>query len=671
VQFTTYLAHPAFSAKPLSGLLYDKFIAALYTLFTLIGVAFQLGSIRSGVPTYRRDYNKPADSLGHSGSYMLILSLSMIVIGLLSFLIGIPLELIRTAIHIQISVYGPFVGYGFIMLFWSLVVVVFLKEVSEPEPLERWLPAYSPAEWRWRPRERSPQPSPWDKGVTPIILSEPVHTACLSYALQDAGFGQFLKRSLRKRRLRINKMQPTPGTDEAFIVVLTPWSATSREIESHWRKALTASIPIIPVLLEDVHLPPELSRLNCIDARQDLTRARDDILTLLQGKPLKTPKQVPPEAPLRPSRANVIGPQVVSIPLYTVLTSAALRLLIVAIVCPMALWIFPELSPEARATAGGLFAIACIQIVAAGAFSVRRFSFPLMLLTLTGCALGTAALTPHIWPELNLTLGLPVSTGLLRYIIGFCDAAAIGLLLFVPACRRWAVGGLVLKLERVPALCLLYYPAIAALTLFAFLLPAHTTGERVEDIERASMELTYGQVVLARFESDETAHSWRFVSAPGDAVTIQLEAASLFLLPRVTLYDSDNQIVAERQSGLVAQLAGTHLQAGGTYTVSVQAAEGSRGVYRLRLLPYETSSITCGQAIQFSLSDTTPWREWAFEAHRRDVVFVEMIPIKHRYTPGWALFNPRGIALTSGYNKPSSGLPYIARIICSQRRAFR
>ena len=483
----------------------DKWIVFGWTAMSTIAMFLGQERLRYGVLIYHRELSTPVRQLKQTGINYFILMITLLLPSAAIYFLGSLLD--STLSSRSLLIIG---GYGVVTLLLGLTIVLVAGTLGRSEDLRRWLPAYSSdvidtvffisrilarsrvlRRWlptdtttKWKPPARYDKVRTKGENAEPIIKGLPVRAVTLLYARQDAPFARGLEKFLFEQDVLVHQGQPEVNADGAVILVLTPWSTSNSEVNSHWCYAMDAGIPVIPVLLEDAELPPELSRLNWIDARDDIVRAHQDVMDVLRGEPLPRP-QAELKAPPRRSSITLPGPKQIGEIATPLMLPFALKLSLIAIFYPLALWEYQTLPCDLWIAGGTVFIVGYIQAGAMGLFVTRGLSYKLFVGVQAVGALVGLALLAFIWPELRTYVNFPLSTGWMLVLLGLAEIIPLGLLLSRPECREWAVGGLTLARRGMPPLFWLSGLGIAAVAVILFCLPVLATWRTGQDIGMA------------------------------------------------------------------------------------------------------------------------------------------------------------------------------------------
>jgi hypothetical protein len=514
------------------------------------------------------------------------------------------------------------------------------------------------------PAEPALAGAPSGFGLIHSLRNEPAFQVSVLFAPQDAPFGRSLERYLHENGLhiqndlqecvqahvnaRINTSSSINKEDGALILVLSPWLKETSPLREYWQSAQAAGMPILPVLLEDTPIPLEFCQTHWVDARRDLSRARRQILETVRKK-----RELPP-VPLLPSsshrsdefspngqrpQAPTVIPHSVQVAQWGLLISSALKLIILAVLFPMALWMAPSLSPGQWMSSGLLLTTTYIQLLAVTLFFMRRLSYPWLMLVQGDCLL--AGLTSM--PFLRSDLFWPVSTlAQVASLFPLWEAAVFAWLIFVPEIRHWALGGFWLRLHHLrfswTTILNILVPILIALV---FLLPVLSTGPGAEFRPNAG-HLTPGEPILVRILPGQPQQIWSFTASGGDLVTIQADGGFNTFLLQFLLYRQKRFLVQSQSTLGSANISSFLLPEDGVYEIHL--VEPRRlGLFRLSLTLQRPTvqALECGYG-QRELLASAQVNGWVFQAHKGETLQLRMDAQSWTLDPWISLYGPSG-----------------------------
>jgi hypothetical protein len=503
-------------------------------------------------------------------------------------------------------------------------------------------------------------------GLIHSLNERPAHQVSVLFAPQDAPFGRSLERYLVENGLRvhgdvaelvqahvnarINLGASNRREDGSLVLVLSPWTKETGTLREFWQSAQAAGAPILPVLLEDTAIPNEFHQLPWVDARRDIPRARQQVLEAVLRVREKLPAVLPLQDPQPASEAAAakghlaVLPQSVQLAQFGLFFSSVIKLIFLAILFPMALWMAPSLNPGQWLSAGLLVSATYIQLSAVVLFFMRRLSYPWMMLIQGDCFLVGLVTIPFLqsdvfWPVSSLAL--------LALFFPLWEAAVFGWLLFVTEIRHWALGGFWLRLRqlRVSAQTLFYSLAPLIIALL-FLLPAFKTGP-APALHTSAGWLESGETALVRILPQSPPEIWTFSAARGDLVTIQADGG--FNTSQLQFYLARRyRFLAQSQSTLGGATITTYrLPEDGDYEIHMVGLP-TAGLFRitLNLQHPPLLGLDCGQPrlVSLGLGEVLAW---TLPASQGDTFQLRLDAINWDLDPTISLYDPSGNLVAS------------------------
>jgi hypothetical protein len=113
-----------------------------------------------------------------------------------------------------------------------------------------------------------------------VLLDFDARRVYLSHAREDGSYAHYLADALHKDGRETVR---NPAEAQAMVLILTPYWTRDPLRRGELEAAQALGIPLVPVMLEDVVSPPEITHINWLDARIHFTLAAKRLLRVLAG----------------------------------------------------------------------------------------------------------------------------------------------------------------------------------------------------------------------------------------------------------------------------------------------------------------------------------------------------------------------------------------------------
>jgi hypothetical protein len=405
------------------------------------------------------------------------------------------------------------------------------------------------------------------------MLEKPARQVSFLFASQDRSFATRIKRTMESAGIHVREEGFEAKTDEALVLVLTPWLLQVPTTAQSWRAALENNTPIIPILLEDTpNLPIELSRLNWIDCRSRFAKAQRDLLAFLRYEHHIEPAAYTLNSPKRSDEEMTVAPWYVSVLVYSLMISSALQAAQSFIVVPLhTTYIRPYLSLAFWLSALGFALIAYLGITAADRLRLRSLSLEVLIIIELTSTLYVLTMWPVLWREMAWIAG---STGSELLTVVVANQAVIWILIGVNL--KWLPRGWIVRGGNLSRLLLGNIPVVFLIVGGSLYFVMFATNPILFS---PILPIPRDETIIDKF-TNGLGDCWLVTGVAGERLWIGAESDSLEI--SLTLFDPNGNMLADSPFAPHVRVGDIKLPYTGTYQIAVRPAF-QLGAYRLRV----------------------------------------------------------------------------------------
>ena len=103
----------------------------------------------------------------------------------------------------------------------------------------------------------------------------------LAAQLREKGVGVWLDRDIRKGQNYRRAIEDALRSCDRMLVILSPASAESAEVEAEWERVLKRNKDVIPVLYKRCEIPYRLGTFEFVDFTENSDQALEELLSSL------------------------------------------------------------------------------------------------------------------------------------------------------------------------------------------------------------------------------------------------------------------------------------------------------------------------------------------------------------------------------------------------------